>query len=420
VSTPVADLRRGSTFRARTVPVEPDLDVIALAGESGFAWRSDRAELLTAGTAARIPLGPGTDRIVRAAASVEAVLGAIEVEADPGGPGPVAVGALPFASTAPGQLVVPELLLRRTPDGRLWATLVTGDGDGDDPDPLAALARFAAQPAGPAPLVTVRPVQERAWWEAAVETALGVIETGRVGKVVLAREVVVEADGPLRRSAVLTALAGRAVGCMLYAADGFVGASPELLVRREGGLATSCPLAGTAPRGSTPGEEAERLARLDSSVKDAAEHRFVVDAVAEALELVAEKVEVHPREIITLATVAHLATRIEAYLPEPGPSALELAGRLHPTPAVAGTPLDAALELLAELEPFQRGPYGGPVGWVDAAGDGEWAVALRGAELSGRTARLLAGAGIVPGSDPASEWAETEAKLGAMLPVLGA
>jgi menaquinone-specific isochorismate synthase len=405
-------------LRARTVPVERDLDLIALAGERGFAWRSDRAELVTTGTAARIPLGIGTGRIVQAAAVVEAVLGAIEVEADPGGPGPVAVGALPFAPTAPGQLIVPELLLRRTPDGRLWATLVTGDGG--DPDPLGALDRFAVQPAGPAPAVTVRPVQERAWWEAAVETALGVIETGRVGKVVLAREVIVEAAGALRRSAVLAALAGRAAGCMLYAADGFVGASPELLIRREGTLAASCPLAGTAPRGATPGEEAERLARLDSSVKDAAEHRFVVDAVADALELVAEKVEVHPREIITLATVAHLATRIEAYLPEPGPSALELAGRLHPTPAVAGTPLDAALDLLAELEPFQRGPYGGPVGWVDAAGDGEWAVALRGAELRGRTARLLAGAGIVPGSYPASEWAETEAKLGAMLPVLGA
>jgi isochorismate synthase EntC len=122
--------------------------------------------------------------------------------------------------------------------------------------------------------------------------------------------------------------------------------------------------------------------------------------------------------VVRLPTVAHLATEVTADLTEPLPSALELAGLLHPTPAVGGSPRDAAVAAIAALEPFDRGRYAGPVGWVDAAGDGEWAVALRCAALDGRRACLLAGAGIVPGSDPDAEWAETEHKLAAMLEVL--
>ena len=203
----------------------------------------------------------------------------------------------------------------------------------------------------------------------------------------LAREVEVEAELPPSRPALLAKLAGvaagdGAAGSLLYAVDGFVGVSPELLVRREGRAATSRPLAGTAPRGATPAQEAALLEGLTSSAKDADEHRFVVEAVAEALTEVSDDVQVHRREVVSLATVTHLATRIEAKLREPVLSALGLAARLHPTPAVAGTPRAAALGLIAELEPFERGRYGGPVGWVDAAGDGEWAVALRGAELS--------------------------------------
>jgi isochorismate synthase EntC len=162
------------------------------------------------------------------------------------------------------------------------------------------------------------------------------------------------------------------------------------------------------------------VAGLLDSAKDAAEHRFVTDAVTAALEAVSEQVVARPREVVRLATVSHLATRIEATLRSPAPSALALAGLLHPTPAVGGTPASAAAALQARLEPFERGRYGGPVGWVDAAGDGEWAVALRGAELDGARARLVAGVGVVDGSDPAREWDETEAKFGAMLDILRA
>jgi isochorismate synthase len=256
-------------------------------------------------------------------------------------------------------------------------------------------------------------------WRAGVLAALEAIGSGRLDKVVLAREAVVEADGPFPRAELLRRLQRRPGGStFLYASDGFVGASPELLVRRRGRVATSRPMAGTVPRGDSPGAEADGLARLTGSPKEAVEHRLVVDAVSEGLAKVADRVEVGRPEVVRLATVAHLATEITADLTGPLPTALELAGLLHPTPAVGGSPRDAALVAIAALEPFDRGRYAGPVGWVDRAGDGEWAVALRCATLDGRRAHLIAGAGIVPGSDPDAEWAETEDKLRAMLEVL--
>src|SRR4029453_6674249 len=222
----------------------------------------------------------------------------------------------------------------------------------------------------------------------------------------------------------------------LYASGGFVGASPELLVRRRGRGAPSRPTAGAGPRGGGAAE-AGGLARLTRSPKEGVEHRLVVDAVAEGLAKVADRVEVGRPEGVRLATVAHLATEITADLTGPLPTALELAGLLHPTPALGrsppgaapapappparparGPPGPAARPASAALEPFDRGCYAGPIGWVDHTGDGEWAVALRGATLDGRRAHLLAGAGIVPGSDPDAEWVETEHKLRAMLEVL--
>jgi menaquinone-specific isochorismate synthase len=209
-------------------------------------------------------------------------------------------------------------------------------------------------------------------------------------------------------------------GCAVFADDGLVGASPELLVRRHGHDVWSRPMAGTFPRGAT--EDADRAAEaaLATSAKNRLEHRLVVDAVVDGLrELGVDVTTVRGPEVARLATVVHLATTIAGTVrARPGCSALDLALRLHPTPAVAGVPRDAALAMLQELETFDRGCYAGPVGWVDARGDGEWAVALRCAELDGTTARLVAGAGVVAGSNPDAEWAETQAKLEPMLRVL--
>ncbi|HWC11652.1 MAG TPA: chorismate-binding protein, partial [Acidimicrobiales bacterium] len=187
----------------------------------------------------------------------------------------------------------------------------------------------------------------------------------------------------------------------------------------------SRPMAGTVRRGATPAHDEQLVAALVASPKEAEEHALVVGAVRTALETVCREVmaDAGP-EAVRLSSVTHLATRVAGHLDGEGiggwPSALALAGLLHPTPAVAGLPLPEALAAIARLESFDRGLYAGPVGWVDARGDGDWAVALRCATLHGSQARLAAGAGIVADSDPDDEWAETEAKLEPMLAALEA
>jgi menaquinone-specific isochorismate synthase len=412
-------------LRSRTVPLDPSVDPFDLAGETGFVWSGPGGELVGAGTAARILVGSGGDRVERAAEAAAALLAGAEVD-DPAGAGlgPVAVGALPFSPDAPGELHVPALLLRRDPAGAVGVTATAPDPvvpppAGELPARARALAGRQAADGWPPARRLDRPAEQLDAWRASVALALEAIAAGRLDKVVLARQALVEAARPFPRADLLRRLRARAgAAAFVFAGGGFVGASPELLIARRGRVASSRPMAGTVPRGATAAAEARGLARLTGSAKEAVEHRLVVDAVAEGLAKVADRVEVARPEVVRLATVAHLATEVTAELTEPLPSALELAGLLHPTPAVGGSPRDAAMAAIAALEPFDRGRYAGPVGWMDAAGDGEWAVALRCATLQGRRARLVAGAGIVPGSDPDAEWAETEHKLAAMLEVL--
>jgi menaquinone-specific isochorismate synthase len=434
---PGTEVPSGSgSLHSRVIRLDDGLDPLALAGEDGFVWRSPAGTLVGTGAAAGVPVGTGPGRIERAAEAVAALLAAVRVE-DPDGTGlgPAAVGALPFHPATPGELVVPALLLRTDPPGRTWAVL-TRPGPSDPPTPADLLAHLRATAArdhrwpparrldGPWPIVGSAATGGPAGpglvaWRRGVLAALEAIGSGRLDKVVLAREAAVQADWPFPRVELLRRLQRRSGGAtFLYASGELVGASPELLVGRRGRVATSRPMAGTVPQGGGVAGEADGLARLARSPKEGAEHRLVVDAVAEGLAKVADRVEVGRPEVVRLATVAHLATEITADLTGPLPTALELAGLLHPTPAVGGSPRDAALAAIAALEPFDRGCYAGPVGWVDHAGDGEWAIALRGATLDGRRAHLLAGAGIVPGSDPDTEWAETEHKLRAMLEVL--
>lgn len=195
-----------------------------------------------------------------------------------------------------------------------------------------------------------------------------------------------------------------------------MGASPELLVARHGREVEARPLAGSAPRFGDPEEDEASRSSLLSSDKDREEHAAVVEAVSAAMEPFCDELafDALPRTVGT-ANVWHLATGFHGVLREPRASALELVAALHPTPAVCGTPLDAALATIRELERISRGCYAGPVGWMDADGNGEWAIALRCAELSGSTARLFAGAGIVAGSVPELELDETERKFRALL-----
>jgi isochorismate synthase len=244
--------------------------------------------------------------------------------------------------------------------------------------------------------------------------------------VVLARTLRLDLPAEPDPAVVLRLLHGRDPGCHTFAVRGaggglLLGATPETLLRRHGRTVVCGPMAGTAPRSPDAAEDRAAAQRLIASGKDHREHRLVVEAMTESLAPFCDHLEVDPRPRLTAtASVWHLTTRVRGRLHEDAPSALGLAAALQPTPAVCGTPTAAALDAIHKLEPVPRGLYSGLVGWVDAAGDGEWVVALRCATLEGRRARLYAGAGIVEGSLPELEVAETEAKFGALLTALAA
>jgi menaquinone-specific isochorismate synthase len=209
-------------------------------------------------------------------------------------------------------------------------------------------------------------------------------------------------------------LADRFPGCQTFSIDGLVGASPEVLVARTGAELRSLVLAGTAPRGEDAATDGDHAQRLLASDKERREHRFAVESVRDALMEAAGDLKVGSSpEVLRLANVMHLATTVTANAVGSA-SSLALAGLLHPSAAVCGTPTSAAQEMIRRLEGMDRARYSGPVGWTDARGDGQWAIALRCAELRGTRARLFAGAGIVDGSLPEAELEETRLKLRAM------
>lgn len=402
---------------SRTRPATFDDDLVATLGSRGFAWVHDGGALVGLGTAVRVAVGPGGDRFTKAASDLEALFSAMVID-DPvrvPGSGPVAVGALPFSDSVAGELIVPKVVLGCTADGRGWVTEIEAE------EPVSERRSHASSDGdfGRPSRFTVDGGDGETGWTNAVEQAVAMISTGELSKVVLARQVVVEADRPLSTADVVRTLASTDRSCFVYSAGPLVGASPELLVRRRGDRVVSRPMAGSTRRGATVADDDRLAAHLETSAKELEEHRMVVDAVQEALDGVCEQVVAAAGpEVVRLPTVAHLATTVAGHLRPPAPTALALAGLLHPTPAVAGIPRQAALEAIARLEPFDRGLYAGPVGWVDARGDGDWAVALRCAHVEGNRARLAAGAGIVAGSDPEAEWAETQAKLEPMLRAL--
>ncbi len=385
-------------MRAHTRPLVDDVDLNDVARGDGYLFVRDGVGIAGRGVAARVEL-----------ADVAGALAAIEHVDEVGGVQPLALGVVPFEPGTPCALVIPAVVVGKAADGRRWVTTI----DGAD-EPLIGDSRPTPQ----AQEFTVRPLTDVQRYLTAVATARDAVRAGDLTKAVIAREVSVESPDPIDVHAVLLRLKAMFGRSYRYSVDGFLGASPELLIAVCGNEVRSHPLAGTTPRTGDPDTDRRAADELLASEKNQIEHRVVIDMIHDTLLQWCSYLDWQPEpSIVTVANVQHLGTAMEGLLSDPRPNVLELVRALSPTPALSGFPRAEALALIASAEGFVRGRYGGAVGWVDAAGDGTWAVAIRCAELSpdGRRARLVAGGGIVAASDPLSELAETQAKLQAML-----
>ena len=438
------------TLVSATVPA-PELDPSAvvfesrLAGDRWFCWEQpDRAFALAAVGSAHEAVARGPGRFEEVASSCATIAHdriSSGEEGLPAGAGPVWTGAFAFAeqgggtpiwsSFPPSLMVLPELsLLREGSDVHLTLNVLGGPGT-DVKQGLERLsARLGAVREAALPMldparigrIEIESVRPPGDFESAVAAAVQRIRAGELEKVVLAREVLLRAPGAYDLPAVYGALRDLFPGCFCFCCGtpegAFIGASPELLIRRSGASASTVALAGSTRRSSDPAVDDHLGERLMQSAKERSEHQIVAHRIIRRLRPSAVWVSSAPEPgLVKIANIQHLATPIHAQLAEPH-SAIELAGLLHPTPAVGGEPWPDAGELIDELEGMDRGWYAAPVGWMDATEDGEFCVAVRSALLRDREAHLYAGNGIVADSDPAAELSETELKLEAMLPLL--
>lgn len=410
----------------------PDL-VRAGGGVDRTLWSRSDMSILGVGEALRIPLPAGWAEPAHAGFVAE-VLGAMRSTDDlcHMGTGPLAIGALPYDPASEGHLSIPRLVIGHR-DATAWATLI---GPRESTGSQAAASRridgelelLRSEPRSEVPpdrfeLTAHMPHGD---WKQLVLRAVEEMERGSFAKVVLARRVDVVANRPFVLHEALARLASLYPSCAVFRVEGFVGASPETLVRRTGSQALSHPLAGTVAHSGDGTTDDALLAGLMASTKDRREHQFVVEAITMRLRpLCSQLVVPETPSVVALRNVSHLGTPLsgtllpkDSRLGGPPPTALELAAVLQPTPAVGGYPTAAAMRWQRENEGFERARYAGPVGWVDSRGDGEWALGLRSADIAGCHAALYAGSGIVAGSDAEAELAETQLKLQALLAAL--
>ena len=415
-----------SALVARTGTLGPAFDLLAAYHPGGFFFERAGLGLSSGGIATRIGADGGPGRIATLARQVEAALHEIHLER--GAPAPLAVGAIPFDEGWPAHLVIPTRAVVRRTAGETWHIDVWPQGM---TPVIEDRGRWTGRtlPHDAFEDVQLRPDPEPDDYAGAVHAATKRIRRGDLRKVVLARTIVVGADRELDPKQLLWRLRAVDPDCYAFATPELalereeviptgvlVGATPELLVSKSGDHVAATPLAGSAPRYGDPDEDRGSADGLFDSAKDREEHALVVEDVARSLGPLCEDLT-WPKEpeLLGTANVWHLATPFRGRLKPSVHTALDLVAALHPTPAVCGTPREAARKVLEELEPLDRGCYAGPVGWVDADGDGEWAIALRCAEITGTTARVFAGAGIVADSVPETELEETERKFRALL-----
>ncbi len=435
-----------------SVTAEIDLDDPAAAAlatraatDRWFCWEEPERGFALAGigTAAEV-VSRGPDRFREVTRDTSRLMRdrlAAEPSGLPAGAGPAWVGGFAFdhyggsephwSSLPPALMVLPEVALAREHE-RTLLTLSALVTPGEDPEAvlvrvrarLAALRADALPLLDPAPTgsVAVASAADPGAYEAAVAQGVERIRAGELEKLVLAREV--RAEGPRAHdpAAIYGALRELFPSCFCFCVGTgeatFLGASPELLVRRRGAGAQTVALAGSTRRSADPSVDDHLGEQLSRSAKNRTEHEIVVRRIERALRPHSVWVETGGEPVlIKVANIQHLATPIHAQLAD-SRSAVELAGVLHPTPAIGGEPHEQALAAIGELEGLDRGWYAGAIGWMDAAEDGEFCVGIRAALLRDRTAHVYAGNGIVADSDPADELAETELKLAALLPLV--
>jgi menaquinone-specific isochorismate synthase len=435
-----------STLRTLTVPLDGDSAPEGLppylVRDDVLCWTRREAGLVGFGEVARFT-ATGPERFLEADIwwrhlVIEAD---IKDQVECPGTGPVAFGSFAFskASDHESRLIVPEIVVG-VRDGRAWLTQITADdGELTEEGALAALKGWLESDPPPAvgspnpaalqdPATLTTGSLSEADWMAAVTAGVTEIRTGKLEKLVLARDIVATVPQGVHAAEVLRQLASRYRECWTYGVDGLVGATPEMLIQVEGRTAQARVLAGTLDRRDAVGEAglpldyAERV--LAGSEKQRHEHEIAIQSLTTQLAPFSEAMNAHDEPfILELPNVWHLASDVKAELTEVEghvPTCLALINALHPTAAVCGTPTQVAGALIRKLEHLDRGPYAGPVGWLDAAGNGEWGIALRGAVIeSPTTVRLYAGCGIVEGSQPEAELAETWAKFRPMLESLG-
>lgn len=402
----------------------PAFDLLANYHPGGFFFERSGVGVSGSGVAATIEAGPGAERILRLSKmTADALAG---VRAHPDGPPPVAVGAIAFDDDSPATAVIPARAAIRREPGETWQVDVTAAGLAP---PDAPRDRWTGRdlPHAAFDEMQLRADPDPDDYAAAVEMATRRIRARELRKVVLARTLIVDAERELDPKQLLWRLRAVDPDCYAFATPPFgrapgavlVGATPEMLVRKRGREISATPLAGSAQRFGDSVRDRASAATLFGSEKDREEHAVVVEDVAHVLSgFCDDLVHPHEPELLGTANVWHLATPFQGKLHDGNVGVLDLVAALHPTAAVCGTPREGAREAIAELEPIDRGTYAGPVGWVDANGDGEWAIALRCAEITGKTARLFAGAGIVADSVPEAEVDETERKFRALLDAL--
>lgn len=413
MSSPVAE-SAVSGLLARTVEIgDPGPLLDLLPPEDSLAWVSRGDGMVGWGRAATFT-SDGPSRFDHAADWWREVTGQSIIRDEVGIPGSglIAFGTFTFSddNTGPSSLIVPEVVVGRR-DGRAWLTVI-GNGIGGTP-----LIAATEPPTGPTRVAFADGQVSPAAWQQMVADAVLAISEGALEKVVLARDLVATLEGPLDVRAPLTRLAADYPRCWTFHVDGFFGSTPEMLVRLERGLITSRVLAGTIRRTGDDTHDLALAASLARSSKDLGEHEYAVRSVADALASHCSGMNVPEAPfVLHLPNVMHLATDVTAVV-RGDVSSLTLAGALHPSAAVGGTPHAEAVALIEQIEGLDRGRYAGPVGWIDADGDGEWGIGLRSASIEDGPAgprsqvRLYAGCGIVADSVPVDELAEADAKL---------